>query len=167
MTVQANAFRDVRQSNPTVFLRGTIRESGSDPRSLAGRPTDRSKLLGQVFTPDFIAERMARELLPRAVDRQIQLLDPCVGPSTFPKHIVSAVGQSVTNVKMTLLDLDESMIASVQEWAVTTRLVPETICGDYLEIPIDGRFDCAILNPPYIRQEWIANQESYRERFKA
>src|SRR2546427_4326205 len=108
MTSQMNNLGLVQPSTPPIFLTRPARESGSDPRSLAGRPTDRSKLLGQVFTPDSIAERMVRELLPSSVDRSIQLLDPCVGPSTFPRQIASALGRSAANVRMTLLDLDES-----------------------------------------------------------
>lgn len=166
MTNQMNSLGLVQPSTTPPFCLTPPRESGSDPRSLAGRPTDRSKLLGQVFTPASIAEKMVRDLLPSPIDRSIQLLDPCVGPSTFPKRIASALGRSAVSIRMTLLDLDESMIAGVQQWLATTRLSTEAICGDYLEIPMDGRFDCAILNPPYIRQEWISKKDSYRERFK-
>lgn len=166
MNSQAGTIEVVQQLVPSGILAAAARESASDPRSLAGRPTDRSKLLGQVFTPDRIAVRMVKGLLPEPIDEQIRLLDPCVGPSTFPKQILAAVGLAASNVAMTLVDLDESMISNANQWASKTGLPVQTICTDYLEVPLDGHFDCAILNPPYIRQEWIDKKELYRQLFK-
>jgi len=40
-----------------------VNSLGSDPKSLAGRPSKKSDLLGQVYTPEDIANMMAVELL--------------------------------------------------------------------------------------------------------
>jgi len=58
----------------------------SDPRSDARKPCNKSELYGQVLTPATIADHMAKLLVKRLRGRQV--MDPCVGPATFPKALV-------------------------------------------------------------------------------
>src|SRR4051794_29174717 len=84
----------------------------SDPKSLAGRPLDKAGLLGQVFTPDVIARRMALDLLADHDPRPVRLLDPCVGPGTFPE-VIHALGLLGASDEITAIDIDPDMIFGV------------------------------------------------------
>ena len=142
---------------------------GSDPKSFAGRPHEKSKLLGQVFTPAAIASEMVSELLRphfyRGTRRPARILDPCVGPYTFP--LAAAKGGLLdARDELTVVDLDEEMVARSVEWAKSQGIDLDAIVDDYLNSPMDEAYDYAVLNPPYIRQEWIDNKNHYRESFK-
>lgn len=137
----------------------------SHPKSLAGRPELNSELLGQVFTPKDIAERMARFLLKDYQDEEkIEVLDPCVGPATFPKELVGKIDSSKLN--LTVFDIDCDMIEFTKEWCLSHPIEVKSVCDDYLDVFIDGKYDFAILNPPYVRQEWIDKKRNYQETFK-
>jgi len=137
----------------------------SDPRSLAGRPLEKSKRLGQVFTPEPIAARLVRQLLAKRPDRPVNILDPCVGPQTFPKQILQA-GLYRPGDKLTLVDLDDEMTVSSKRWVAASDCKAKVLKGDYLDLWMDGRYDYAVLNPPYLRQEWLERKEAYQEAFK-
>lgn len=142
---------------------------GSDPKSLAGRPAEKSKLLGQVFTPASIASEMVDQLLG---DRRNQdagmpakILDPCVGPFTFP---LAAAERGLLSVRdeLTVVDLDEEMVACSAELGRSQEIDLNATVADYLDLPMDDVYDYAVLNPPYIRQEWIDKKTHYRGSFK-
>lgn len=137
----------------------------SDPRSLAGRPVEKSKRLGQVFTPDPIAEKLVRDLLASRPDRPVRILDPCVGPQTFPKQIVKC-GLYQPGDKLTLIDLDDEMTTGSKRWVSAVDCKAEVLNGDYLELEARSKYDYAVLNPPYLRQEWLDKKTTYQRIFK-
>lgn len=138
---------------------------GSDPRSLAGRPLKKSAKLGQVVTPPEIATRMVTRLFAQRGTKPVAILDPCVGPQTFPEQIYRS-GMLNPDDSFTLVDLDEDMISSSKEWAVKRTCRARFIRDDYLCVPMNCEYDFAVLNPPYIRQEWLEKKYHYQETFK-
>ncbi len=137
-----------------------------DPKSLAGRPDKRSELLGQVFTPERIARHMARGLLNNRPSGAVKILDPCVGPFTFPQAIIE---EGLVKIDDTLLfiDIDTDMIDETRSHASAKKITSKSICTDYLlQSWLIDSFDYAILNPPYVRQEWIDDKYKYQRLFR-
>jgi hypothetical protein len=64
------------------------------------------------------------------------------------------------------MDLDAEMVAISETASRKHGIRLEAITGDYLELPMDQTYDCAVLNPPYIRQEWLDKKRHYQEVFK-
>jgi adenine-specific DNA-methyltransferase len=108
---------------------------------------------------------MVRRLLSERVNGPARILDPCVGPHTFPQQIVSC-GLSHPDDTFTLVDLDEEMITNSKQWASAAGCKADFIGSDYLDIPMDNTYDYSVLNPPYIRQEWLDRKKSYQELFR-
>lgn len=138
----------------------------SDPKSQARKPTERHKALGQVFTPDHIASEMVCNLLVgREKGRPVSILDPCVGPCTFPKNLL---GHNLVEPEdiIVAVDLDEKMVSLTRGYLKKKKTPSSCRKGDYLFLSLENAFDYAILNPPYIRQEWIEKKNEYRALFK-
>lgn len=138
---------------------------GSDPRSLARRPADTATLLGQVWTPHALAQQMARKLLRDRPARPIAILDPAVGPATFPAALAETRLLTAGD-ELVLYDIDPRMTEQTTAWSKQLPCRCQTIRRDYLQSECGERFDLAILNPPYVRQEWIEEKEKYRDLFK-
>lgn len=135
----------------------------SDPKSDAKKPTEKSVLLGQVFTPKNLARRMSEFVISRH-SKGKNILDPCVGPGTFPSALYESDFMN-ENDTITAYDIDELMVEK------TKRMIPKIPnlvveqC-DYLDMVLNDTFDIAILNPPYVRQEWVSNKSYYQNIFK-
>jgi adenine-specific DNA-methyltransferase len=127
---------------------------GSDPRSLAGRPTAREQLLGQVLTPQKIASRMARTLLADRPRHPLLILDPCVGPGTFVDAL-AATGSLGPADQLVGVDIDPVIAELVRDAPGV-----EMHIADFLYWTSGCRFDAAILNPPYVRQEWLDDKDA-------
>jgi adenine-specific DNA-methyltransferase len=147
---------------PTLL---NMRPSSSDPRSSAGKPLDKTILLGQVFTPSPIARQMVKDLFRDRPHSGLRILDPAVGPSTFPRAMALS-GLLQLRDTITAVDIDGAMISQVRAETPSFGANLRLITGDYLKTTFPEKFDCAILNPPYIRQEWIDNKHEYRRLFK-
>jgi predicted RNA methylase len=138
----------------------------SDPKSFAGRPANKADLLGQVFTPNDIAMQMANILLKDRSSKAVSVLDPCVGPFSFPEALAQK-GLISDEDFITLIDVDEEMIKESEERASKYHLKVNFRTIDYLSAELGYNYDYAILNPPYTRQEWIDRKHEYRSIFKA
>ena len=132
-----------------------------DPRSNAGKPTRKQELLGQVFTSMPLAKRMVKELLER--QNGTTILDPCVGPFTFPNALMET-GDLLSSHELTTVDIDPEMSDMASDWNANSAYL-HSLTADYLLIDLDKQFDLAILNPPYIRQEWIEKKLLYQKLF--
>jgi hypothetical protein len=139
--------------------------SGGDPRSLARRPDDPAELLGQVLTPGPLALLMSRMLLQRRPGHPVIILDPATGPATFPTAM-ARTGLLDPRDRLVLHDIDRTMIEHASSWSRAASWDCRLHHQDYLMSEDEGLFDLVILNPPYVRQEWIDNKEAYRERFR-
>lgn len=139
---------------------------GSDPRSVAGRPKSTGELLGQVFTPTQIARAMADELLAHRPSHPLVILDPAVGPGTFPRAFAET-GRLLPKDRMILYDVDAVMADQTTRECVDLPCECQVLVEDYLRGNCGAVFDMAILNPPYVRQEWIDNKSEYGSLFAA
>ncbi len=112
-------------------------------------------------TPPEIATRMARRLLDGSETAPLRLLDPCVGHATFPLAIEQA-GLASRVSRLVAIDVDPAMVIE------THRACPAVACdpANYLDWTPDEPFDAAILNPPYVRQEWLDDKERLRAAFR-
>lgn len=138
-----------------------LRKSG-DPLSEARKPASKAIALGQVFTGNSLAKRMVLGLgIDTAADNSV-VLDPCVGPNTFPAAIAELRSRPI---HITAFDIDPEMCRISK--ANSQNVFTSVDCGDYLMQPLRGTYDFAILNPPYVRQEWIREKSQYREVIKS
>src|SRR5271165_282118 len=137
----------------------------SDPKSDAKKPVTLEALWGQVPTPEPIALRMVQRLFRDRTRKPSQILDPCVGPCTFPKALAGA-GVLHNLDELSLIDIDPTMLAESSEWARSRGLKFSGECGDYIEMEPAREYDYAILNPPYVRQEWLSRKEQYSTWFR-
>ncbi len=105
---------------------------------------------------------MARLLLNSLSGSSV--LDPCVGEAVFARALV----RNAPNQKFdfTLMDIDDRMTGIAQDWASKNGIKAKVVTADYLSIRMDNNFDGVILNPPFVRQEWIKMKESYRSKFQ-
>jgi hypothetical protein len=140
------------------------RPNGSEPSSDAWKPTEKSIRLGQVITPPHVATRMANSLLSDRRSGPVRILDPCVGPMTFPEALFRS-GLLAQKDLLTCFDVDPEMIAAGRSRPPKSRPSTTLICEDYLLSDQSNSFDYAILNPPYIRQEWIQAKAIYGRVF--
>lgn len=131
-----------------------------DPRSEARKPSDRMTALGQIFTPEDLADRMICQLDLASLGASSKILDPCVGPDTFPAALRRS---SVPDWAIDAVDVDERMCALTSA-ARDLRVHVENT--DYLSRPLKC-YDAAVLNPPYVRQEWIRNKDSLRQLMRS
>lgn len=135
---------------------------GSDPRSTARRPERPSDLLGQVFTPEPISRRMARELLRGRQPSGVRILDPCCGPGTFTSALWA---EQVLGPEDEIIgfDLDPEMVrsATMESAGIPIADISYQV-ADFLTCAVNP-IDFVIMNPPYVRQEWIDLKKQYRE----
>ncbi len=139
-----------------------LRASG-DPKSAACKPLTQAVALGQVFTPSKLAEKMLESLGVTEAPPNSTLLDPCVGPATFPSAL-SRLG--IKGVSIHAYDVDIKMMDLSRKWASDNTSMINFYLEDYLLSKPVREYDYAVLNPPYIRQEWIERKTEYREIFK-
>ena len=87
------------------------------------------------------------------------LIDPCVGPATFPISIERNVSP---RLEIDAVDIDPRMCAITTDFSKRSRHHIQVSNGNYLVCNTRKQYDFAILNPPYVRQEWIRQKRSYR-----
>jgi len=134
-----------------------------DPRSDARKPKENAVRLGQVFTPSRIADEMSQRLLEGRSASPLAILDPCVGPGTFLSAL-KRTGRLIRSDKLVAFDVDAAMVEQAMKVAKFSSRA-QIFAEDFLTTPTEQRFDLAILNPPYIRQEWITEKHLYRNAF--
>lgn len=148
----------------TLSLARATSEPATDPRSSARRPLERSRLLGQVSTPARLAAVLCRALFDGRPETPISVLEPAVGEGNL---LASAIaGGHIRDADSVLaVDVDAGALDSAR------RRLPalgfEFRADDYLLADLEERFDYVILNPPWVRQEWIDLKEEYRQRARA
>lgn len=135
------------------------------PKSDARKPADRKRLLGQVITPGPIASKMVKSALRSRSADPLEFLDPCVGPYTFPEIAFRSKLLRCAD-RLTLFDLDSSMIDVCRTRSTSNAASHSIAKRDYLTYSSDRQYDVTILNPPYVRQEWIDKKEEYRSVFR-
>ncbi len=118
----------------------------------------KSKLFGQIFTPPLLAIEMAKLIATSNTFNKLKILDPCIGPSTFLKAFNNLTLPSET--KYLGFDIDPEMISHSINTAKTTNIKTIMKEGDYLlEKSLVFQPNAIIMNPPYVRHEWINQVE--------
>lgn len=136
----------------------------SDPKSVATRPTKLPELLGQVFTPQSVAKKMGELLFESRPNTPLKILDPAVGPGTFPLALWEEDLLNATD-KISAFDIDPLMVASTQKATQSLNIPLTVLKRDYALSFLREKFDGIILNPPYVRQEWLTRKSAYQSFF--
>lgn len=114
----------------------------------------KSKLFGQIFTPSSIADEMVKLIAESNTFDELKILDPCIGPSTF----LNAFDKLTLPPKIQYLgfDIDPEMISHSKNTSKSTNIKTIIKEGDYLlEESLVFQPNTIIMNPPYVRHEWI------------
>jgi methylase of polypeptide subunit release factors len=113
---------------------------------------DRNPELGQVWTPDEVAELMF-QTAKKHLRSTTRVLDPACGPGTFSR-IFSKYLPSETIIDC--IDIDGRMVSETQKIHSELRIKGDVIEGDYLSGTVNGKYDLVVMNPPYIRHERLS-----------
>ena len=95
--------------------------------------------LGQIWTPDEIADKMVEKmfsLLPQK--SKLRILDPAVGPATFPRALEKYKNVCSSDVCVTMYDVDERMVNYTKQFFLNKKGW-DTFQQDYLQSPSDSR----------------------------
>src|SRR5262245_34663350 len=136
---------------------------------------------GVIYTPREVCEPMVRLALAPLLDQDVLALrvcDPAIGEGAFLVEIVRVLGEVLARRGMPRrrahrlvaehcihgVDIDPGAVAAARR--AVEQLVGEPVpalrehlrAGDALAHDWGTRFDVAVGNPPYVRQELLANK---------
>ena len=109
--------------------------------------------LGQVWTPEQTADRMsiiAKEILKKYKHQKLSIMDPAVGPATFPKALVK---NRLPVGSIDCYDIDPRMSSIAEDFLLRFINEHQIKNCDYLLEDNCKKYDLIILNPPYVRHE--------------
>jgi len=121
-----------------------------DFETISKKP-EKNENLGQVFTSSILAKFMI-SLLKENISSKSKILDPCIGPNTFFK----ALSQEDSNCYLKGIEIDENLInEEIKNFYNNSKRT--LIQGSFFDLDATEKFDLIIQNPPYVRQELLAN----------
>ena len=116
--------------------------------------------LGQVFTSAILAKFMI-SLLRDTLKQNSSILDPCIGPNTFFK----AMSENFSNCNLKGIEIDINLITEeIKKFYESPNRT--LINGSFFDLPFSEKFDLIIQNPPYVRQELLANGANSKENIR-
>ena len=116
--------------------------------------------LGQVFTSAILAKFMIG-LLRETLKQNSSILDPCIGPNTFFK----AMSENFSNCNLKGIEIDINLITEeIKKFYVSPSRT--LINGSFFDLPFSEKFDLIIQNPPYVRQELLADGANSKENIR-
>lgn len=116
--------------------------------------------LGQVFTSAILAKFMIG-LLRDALKPNSSILDPCIGPNTFFK----AMNEDFSNCHLKGIEIDISLITEeIKKFYESPNRT--LIKGSFFDFPVSEKFDLVVQNPPYVRQELLADGANSKESIR-
>ncbi|MFZ4680418.1 MAG: Eco57I restriction-modification methylase domain-containing protein [Flavobacterium sp.] len=116
--------------------------------------------LGQVFTSAILAKFMIG-LLRETLKQNSSILDPCIGPNTFFK----AMSENFSNCNLKGIEIDINLITEeIKKFYVSPNRT--LINGSFFDLPFSEKFDLIIQNPPYVRQELLADGANSKENIR-
>jgi adenine-specific DNA-methyltransferase len=116
--------------------------------------------LGQVFTSAILAKFMI-DLLRESLKQNSSILDPCIGPNTFFK----AMFESFSNCNLKGIEIDINLITEeIKKFYESPNRT--LINGSFFDLPFSEKFDLIIQNPPYVRQELLADGANSKENIR-
>jgi adenine-specific DNA-methyltransferase len=121
---------------------------------------EKTENLGQVFTSPILAKFMI-SLLKEEINPTQSILDPCIGPNTFFK----ALPGELLNSYLTGIEIDKNLIdeETIKFYNHSKRSL---IQGSFFDLDYSEKFDFVIQNPPYVRQELLANGVNSKTNIK-
>ena len=121
---------------------------------------EKNENLGQVFTSPILAKFMI-SLLKEKISSKSKILDPCIGPNTFFK----ALPQEVSNCYLKGIEIDENLFnEEIKNFYNNSKRT--LIQGSFFDLDSTEKFDLIIQNPPYVRQELLANGVNSKSNIK-
>jgi len=130
-----------------------------DFESITKKP-ERNENLGQVFTSPILAKFMI-SLLKENINSNSKMLDPCIGPNTFFK----ALPKEVSNCYLKGIEIDQNLINDeIEKFYNDSKRI--LIQGSFFDLDSTEKFDLIIQNPPYVRQELLANGVNSKSNIK-
>jgi len=121
---------------------------------------EQNESLGQVFTSPILAKFMI-SLLEENINPKSKILDPCIGPNTFFK----ALPEEVSNCYLKGIEIDKNLINNeIQKFYNDSKRA--LIQGSFFDLDSTEKFDLIIQNPPYVRQELLANGVNSKSNIK-
>lgn len=116
--------------------------------------------LGQVFTSAILAKFMIG-LLKDTLKQKSSILDPCIGPNTFFK----AMSENFSNCNLKGIEIDINLITEeIKKFYESPNRT--LINGSFFDLPFSEMFDLIIQNPPYVRQELLADGANSKENIR-
>lgn len=116
--------------------------------------------LGQVFTSAILAKFMIG-LLRDTLKPNSSILDPCIGPNTFFK----AMNEDFSNCHLKGIEIDISLITEeIKKFYESPNRI--LIKGSFFDFPVSEKFDLVVQNPPYVRQELLADGANSKENIR-
>jgi adenine-specific DNA-methyltransferase len=116
--------------------------------------------LGQVFTSPILAKFMIG-LLRDALKSNSSILDPCIGPNTF----FSAMTEDFSNCHLKGIEIDLNLVTEeINRFYESPNR--NLIKGSFFDLPLSEKFDLVIQNPPYVRQELLADGANSKESIR-
>jgi methylase of polypeptide subunit release factors/predicted Fe-Mo cluster-binding NifX family protein len=116
--------------------------------------------LGQVFTSAILAKFMIG-LLKDTLKQNSSILDPCIGPNTFFK----AMSENFSNCNLKGIEIDINLITEeIKKFYESPNRT--LINGSFFDLPFSEMFDLVIQNPPYVRQELLADGANSKENIR-
>lgn len=119
----------------------------------------RRQHFGQFFTPVPIATMMANWV---AAVRPKRVLEPSVGTGA----LVRAIGDFITDARLTCIDIDRSPM-QLAEQSAPVGLKCNYLHADFLLLKLDVNFDGILSNPPYLRHHDIAYEANIYDEIGA
>lgn len=130
-----------------------------DFETIAKKP-GKNENLGQVFTSPILAKFMI-SLLKENISSKSKILDPCIGPNTFFK----ALPKEVSDCYLKGVEIDENLInEEIKKFYIEAKRT--LIQGSFFDLDSTEKFDLIIQNPPYVRQELLANGVNSKSNIK-
>lgn len=127
---------------------------------IKNRTPDLDENLGQVFTSPILANFMI-SLLKDYIHPKCSLLDPCIGPNTFFK----ALPEDLANCNLKGIEIDKNLInEDTKEFYNDSKR--SLIQGSFFDLLDTEKFDLIIQNPPYVRQELLADGANSKKNIK-
>lgn len=116
--------------------------------------------LGQVFTPTILAKFMIG-LLRDSLSRNSSILDPCIGPNTFYKSMT----EDFSDCHLKGVEIDINLITEeIRKFYESPNRT--LIQGSFFDFPVSEKFDLIVQNPPYVRQELLADGANSKESIR-
>ena len=89
--------------------------------------------LGQVWTPDYIADEMIQLVTEYTSSTPLIIVDPAVGPGTFVESL-NRFGYLNQHTHLKAFDVDERMVRATREYSKAEHLYCEVTHADYLNV---------------------------------